>query len=284
MNSPGPEAEEWFDDNRRNWDDRAALHVASGYGIQELIDDPEAIPNTLAPDLPYLGDLAGASVIHLQCHLGTDTVGLKRAGAGRVVGVDLSGESLRRARELAEQCGVDIDYVESNVYNARAAVEGDFDVVFTSLGVLCWLPDIDAWGEVVASLLVPGGRFLIRDDHPFFMTIGDDISDGLRVEMPYFQQREPMTWEEEGSYVEAPAGAPAISHTRSDEWNHSLSEIITALRKAGLVIDVVEESIYSAWCRWPEHMVEEEQGYRLRDNPERLPLQFRIVAHRPEAG
>ncbi|MBU8579877.1 bifunctional 2-polyprenyl-6-hydroxyphenol methylase/3-demethylubiquinol 3-O-methyltransferase UbiG [Brevibacterium luteolum] len=277
---PAAASPEWFDDNRRNWDDRAAVHVASGYGIQALIDDPQEIPDTLAPDLPYLGDLTGASVIHLQCHLGTDTIGLKRQGAGRVVGIDLSGESLRRARELAAQCSADIEYVESNVYDARAAVDGEFDVVFSTLGVLCWLPDVTAWAQVVASLLAPGGTFLIRDDHPFFMTIGDDVSAGLRVEQPYFQQAEPMTWEDDSSYVDAPEAEP-IQNTRNHQWNHSLGEIITALLQAGLVIDTVEETQHSAWARWPELMIEDEHGYRLRDNPERLPLQFRITAHKP---
>ena len=94
--SPHLDLSEWFDDNRRNWDDRSALHQAAGYGIQRLIDDPAAISETLAPDVERLGDLRGRDVVHLQCHLGTDTIGLARLGARRVVGVDLSGESLRR--------------------------------------------------------------------------------------------------------------------------------------------------------------------------------------------
>jgi 2-polyprenyl-3-methyl-5-hydroxy-6-metoxy-1,4-benzoquinol methylase len=156
--------QEWFADNRANWDERAALHEAAGYGIEELIADPASISQTLAPDRDRLGDLTGADVIHLQCHLGTDTVSLARLGASRVVGLDLSGESLRRARAIADRCGTDIEYVESNVYDARSAVSGDFDLVYTSLGVLCWLPDVDAWARVIASLLKPGGAFLIRDD------------------------------------------------------------------------------------------------------------------------
>src|SRR4051794_37970844 len=114
----------WFEDNRRNWNDRAALHHASGYGIQHLVDDPHGISSTLAPDVPRFGDLAGKDVIHLQCHLGTDTVSLSRLGPRRVVGVDLSGESVRRAREIATQCAADVEYVEANVYDARAAVSG----------------------------------------------------------------------------------------------------------------------------------------------------------------
>lgn len=281
--SPNADTSGWFEDNRKNWDDRSALHYASGYGIQKLIDDRTAISGTLAPDVERLGDLTGKDVIHLQCHLGTDTVSLTRLGPRRVVGVDLSGQSIRRARSIAADAGADIEYVEANVYGAREAVDGDFDLVYTSLGVLCWLPDIDSWARVVASLLARGGRFFIRDDHPMFMTIGEDVSNGLRVEQPYFQQDRPLTWEDEGSYVEATDDAPAVAHPRNHQWNHSLGEIVTALLRAGLVIDALEETPYAAWSPWPELMVKDEggRGYRLRDQPERLPLQFLIEAHHP---
>lgn len=281
--TPRPGRPDWFDDNRRNWDDRSALHEASGYGIRELIDDPAALSDTLAPDVERLGDLTGRDVVHLQCHLGTDTISLSRLGPRRVVGVDLSGESLRRARAIAAEAGAAIEFVEANVYDAREAVAGDFDLVYTSLGVLCWLPDVDAWARVVASLLAPGGRFVIRDDHPMSMTLDDDASDGLRVEYPYFQQDQPLTWDDEGSYVEAPEGGPVVSHTRNHQWNHSLGEILTALLRAGLVIDALEETPYSAWVRWPDLMVADEagRGFRLLDRPERLPMQFVIQAHRP---
>lgn len=275
------ENESWFADNRANWDDRAALHEASGYGIQELIDDPQRISPELAQDRERLGDLTGKGVIHLQCHLGTDTVGLARLGARRVVGVDLSPESLRRARTVAERCGADIEFVEANVYDAREAVRGDFDVVYTSIGVLCWLPDVDAWARVIASLLRPGGLFLIRDDHPMFMTVGDDVSDGLRIEQPYFQREGPMTWDQQGSYVAAPSGTPEMTATVSHEWNHSLGQIVTALLRAGLALESLEETEYSAWCPWPELMVREGDRYRLREDPDRLALQFVLTARRP---
>lgn len=274
--------EQWFADNQANWNDRAALHAASGYGIQELIDGPSLISPELAQDLHRFGNLTDRDVIHLQCHLGTDTIGFARAGARRVVGVDLSDESLRRARAIARNCGVNVKYVHANVYDARAAVDGDFDLVYTSVGVLCWLPNIAGWARVVASLLKPGGTFFIRDDHPMFMAIGEDVSDGLKIEQPYFQQDSPMTWDYEGSYVEAPESAPPITHTTSHEWNHSLGEIVSALIDAGLVIDRLEEIPYSAWCPWPELMTQEPDGrWRLTDNPDRLPLQFAIEAHKP---
>ena len=254
-----------FAENRANWDDRAAFHEASGYGIAELLASPDAITQEVSQDAGRLGDLAGLDVIHLQCHLGLDTVSLSRLGAVRVVGLDISPESLRRARSLAARAGVDVELVEANVYDARTAVAGSFDIVYTTLGVLCWLPDIEAWARVVASLLRPGGRLLLRDDHPAFMAVGDDVAHGLTLHEPYFQQPEPMTWEDDGSYVTVPDGTAPIAHTRSHQWNHAVGEILTALLRAGLVLDEVAETRVSAWCRWPDLMEPCEEGYRFAD-------------------
>lgn len=270
-----------FDDNRANWDDRAAVHEASGYGIDRLVDDRTFITPEIAQDRERLGDLTGKDVIHLQCHLGTDTVALARLGARRVVGLDLSGESIRRARSVAERCGADIDFVEANVYDARDAVDGEFDVVYTGIGVLCWLPDVTAWARTIASLLEPGGRFVVRDDHPFFMTTGEDAADGVRLEYPYFQQAEPQTEDSAATYIETSEDAPQITHTRTHAWNHSIGEIITAVLEAGLVLDSFEETEVSAWMPWPDLMEPYGPGYRLRENPERLPLQFVLTAHKP---
>ncbi|WP_346426231.1 class I SAM-dependent methyltransferase [Actinobaculum sp. 313] len=219
---------------------------------------------------------------HLQCHLGADTVSLARMGARRVVGLDLSGESLRRARSIAERAGVDIEFIQANVYDSRQVITGDFDLVYTSLGVLCWLPDIMAWAKVVASLLRHGGRLVLRDDHPVFQAVGDDTARGLTLHAPYFQRRFPITWEDSGSYVQADSGLPAISHTVSHQWNHGVGEILTALLEAGMLIDEVTETRYSAWCRWPEMMEPCAEGYRFIDAElrDRLPLQLAVVAHR----
>ena len=273
----------YFADNRANWDDRAAFHEASGYGIDALLADPGYITSEVAQDLPYLGDLSGLDVIHLQCHLGLDTISLARLGAARVIGLDLSPQSLARARSLADRAGADIELVESNVYDARSAVVGEVDLVYTTLGVLCWLPDVAAWADVVASLMRPGARLLLRDDHPMSMAVGDDTTSGLTLHEPYFQQTEPMTWDDDGSYVDAPEGTAPVARTRNHQWNHSVGQVLTALIAAGLVIDEVVETRHSAWCRWPELMEPCAQGYRLADPASRdlLPLQLLVRAHRP---
>jgi hypothetical protein len=117
-----------------------------------------------------------------------------------------------------------------------------------------------------------------------FMTIGDDASDGLKVEQPYFQRAEPLTWEDDGSYVDSPEGFAALTHATNHQWNHSLGEIVSSLLAAGLILDSFEEVDHSAWCPWPALMVRDNQGWRLRDDPERMPLQFVLAAHRRHPG
>lgn len=113
-----------------------------------------------------------------------------------------------------------------------------------------------------------------------FMTIGDDVGGGLKVEQPYFQRAQPLTWENEGSYIGTPEGIDAIAHTTNHQWNHSLGQIISSLLAAGLTLDSFEEVTHAAWCPWPKLMVRDDQGWRLRDEPDRVPLQFVLTAHR----
>ena len=118
------------------------------------------------------------------------------------------------------------------------------------------------------------------------MAVGDDVAHGLTLHEPYFQQPEPMTWEDDGSYVAVPDGTPPIARTRNHQWNHAVGEILTAVLRAGLVLDEVAETRVSAWCRWPDLMEPCEEGYRFADPAMRevLPLQLLVAAHRPAAG
>lgn len=277
---------QWFADNEANWNDRADVHVAAGYGIKELLASPTVISDELGQDLHRFGDLNGLDVAHLQCHIGTDTVGFARSGARRVVGLDLSARSLEIASEIAERAGVDIEFVHANVYDARSALTGDFDLVYTSIGVLCWLPDVAEWARVAASLLKPGGKFFVRDDHPMFMAVGEDVSAGLVIDQPYFEAEQPSTWEDEVSYTINAQGhdpdGPRITHTTNHVWNHSLAEVLQALLDAGLVIEKVEEFSSTDWCPWPGLMEQGPDGrFQLRDRPERIALQYAVEARKP---
>lgn len=283
--------------NRANWDARAAIH-AEGYMLEDLLADPAAISEVVAFDRPRLGDVAGLDAVHLQCHIGTDTLSLARLGA-RLTGVDLSPASLAVARDLAARAGADIAYVESEVYRAPEALAGrDFDLVYTGIGALCWLPSISRWARTVAALLRPGGRLFLRDGHPVLnaalgMVVAglhpDDSQDvtltqpgdsTVALELPYFEQAEPITWREETTY----GGEGRVSSPESVEWNHSLGEIVTAVLDAGLELTSLTEHDSVPWDALPGLMaLDAATGeYRLHDRPERLPATFTLTARRPE--
>ena len=233
----------------------------------------------VAQDRERLGDLAGLDVVHLQCHLGTDTVSLSRLGARRVVGVDLSPGSLRRARTIAERAGAAIEFVEANVYDAREAVEGSFDLVYTSLGVLCWLPDVTAWARVIASLLRPGGRFPDPRRPPDVLTVGEDVSEALRIEQPYFQRRDPMTRTSRAAMCARrcarvrPRGQPPVEpFDRGDPHRGARGRAGAGLLRRNAVLGLVPVAGADG-C--------EGERFRLREDPDRLALQFVLTAHRP---
>jgi 2-polyprenyl-3-methyl-5-hydroxy-6-metoxy-1,4-benzoquinol methylase len=152
--------------NRANWDSRVSHHV-SGYDLDSFRSDSAHLSHVVQFDLPRLGSIAGLDVVHLQCHIGTDTLSLARLGAKSVTGLDFSRPALEVATRLAADCGAEIDYVESELYSAVDVLgAGRFDLVYTGIGSLGWLPDIRRWGEVVGALLRPGGRLFIREYHP----------------------------------------------------------------------------------------------------------------------
>ncbi len=160
------------------------------YAVASFLEDPEFISHVVRFDLPLLGDVLGKRGVHLQCHIGTDTISLARLGA-RMSGLDFSLPALEEARRLAAATGADIAFVQADLYDAVDALGRDqFDLVYTGIGALCWLPDIDRWASVVGQLLMPGGRLFLREGHPMLWTLEDVRADGLLVvEHPYFDAR-----------------------------------------------------------------------------------------------
>jgi SAM-dependent methyltransferase len=266
--------------NRANWDERAPAHAAStDYAVERLAADPSFISPVVEFDRQRLGDIAGLRGVHLQCHIGTDTLSLSRLGA-RMTGLDFSPASLAEARKLAERAGTDIDYVESDLYGAPDVLDrGGYDLVYTGVGALCWLPDIARWARVVADLLLPGGRLFIREGHPALFTIADPRPDGLLVvEYPYFEQAEPSVWDEGGTYVQTDA---VFTATRTHEWNHGLGETITALLDVGMRLTGLVEHDTVPWDALPGMMTEVAPNeWQLTDHPERLPHTFTLQAVR----
>jgi SAM-dependent methyltransferase len=267
--------------NRVSWDERAPAHAASpDYAFARFESDPEFLSDVVRFDLPRLGDVAGLDGVHLQCHIGTDTLSLARLGA-RMTGLDFSGAALEQARRLAERAGPDVRFVEAEVYDAVERLgAGAFDLVYTGVGALCWLPDIRRWAAVLAGLLRPGGRLFVREGHPMLWSLDDVREDGLlRVEYPYFETEEPQVWDEPGTYVETDV---AFVHNTTHEWNHGLGEIVTALLDVGLRLTMLVEHDTVPWEAFPGHMERLEGGeWRLADRPRRLPHTYTLQACSP---
>jgi len=275
----GP-VEDYAELNRASWDERAPAHAASrDYAVDQFASDPGHLSEVVRFDLPLLGDIGGLRCVHLQCHIGTDTFSLARLGAD-MTGLDFSPASLAQARRIARLAGADVRFVEAAVYDAPGALGPEpFDLVYTGIGALCWLPDIARWARVVAGLLRPGGRLFIREGHPVLWALDDPRPDGLlAVEYPYFEREEPMVFDEGGTYVETDA---VFTHNRTHEWNHGLGEIVTALMAAGMDLTGLVEHDSVPWDALPGQMERIGGGeWRLADRPWRLPHTYTLQAVR----
>jgi SAM-dependent methyltransferase len=267
--------------NRANWDERVPAHAASAdYALDRFRSDPDFLSHVVRFDLPLLGPVDGLRGVHLQCHIGTDTLSLARLGA-RMTGVDFSPASVAQARAFAASLGEEVEFVESDVYDAADLLPNHaFDLVFTGIGALCWLPDVRRWARVVARLLTPGGRLFLREGHPMLWALDEPGPDGrLTVEYPYFEREEPMVWDEPGTYVETDA---EFQHNITHEWNHGLGQIVTALLDEGLQITRLVEHDSVPWEALPGMMERLPTGeWRLTDRPWRLPHSYTLQAVRP---
>ena len=267
--------------NRANWDERASVHAASAfYGLDRFVDDPTLLSPIVAFDVPRLGDIAGLRGVHLQCHIGTDTVSLSRLGA-RMTGLDFSGVALAEARGFAVRIGDSTDFVESDVYGAVDVLgAGQFDLVFTGIGALCWLPDIQRWADVVAALLKPGGRLFMREGHPVLWAVDEKHTDRLVIDYPYFETPDPIVFADPGTYVETEV---TLQHEVTHSWNHGLGEIVTALLDHGMTLTQLVEHDSVPWEALPGVMEQsgELKEWRLVERRERLPMTYTLQATKP---
>jgi SAM-dependent methyltransferase len=264
--------------NRVSWDERAPAHAASeDYGVERFIADPQHLSDVVKFDIPRLGDIAGLRGVHLQCHIGTDTISLARLGAS-MTGVDFSAPAIEQARDLAARTGADAVFVESDLYEAPAVVGREaFDFVFTGIGALCWLPSISRWAQVVAAVLRPGGRLFIREGHPILWALEDGRDDDLLVvRYPYFERAEPTVFDAGGTYVQTDV---EFTSTITHEWNHGLGEIVAALLDVGLTVTALAEHDSVPWEALPGQMEQVDGGeWRLTADRWRIPCSYTLQA------
>ena len=267
-----------FAANEALWDAWTAVHATGDFYDLEAF---RAGGVRLRPyEIELVGDVAGKSLLHLQCHFGIDTISWARLGA-RVTGADFSPAAIDLARQLADDLGFpEARFVRSNLYELPEALDGQFDVVYTSRGVLGWLPGIRGWAGVVAHFLAPGGTFFITEIHPVAQAMADEgVGPGeLRLAYPYWEHPEPLTFEVKGTYADRDADVG--EHTEHG-WDHGLGEIVTALIDAGLRIEMLVEHPFLDWE--VAYLVDAgENRWRLpSDAGGELPLMFSLRATKP---
>jgi len=264
-------------ENRDWWDELAPVHARSAFYD---LDGFKAGGSSLMPlEVAELGDVSGRSLLHLQCHFGLDTLSWARRGA-RVTGVDFSSQGIELARSLARELDIPARFVCADVYDLPDVLDETFDIVFTSYGVLCWLPDLPRWGEVVAGLVKPGGTFYIVELHPFAMVFGsEEGATSLQIDYSYFHSPQPLSLEEQGSYADRSA---RLSQTVTHEWAHSMGDLINVLVDAGLRINFLHEFPYCMYPMFPFMERGADGWWRLPGQHKALPLLFSLKATRPQ--
>ena len=222
----------YFEVNKETWNKKVVIHSKSEfYNVDEFLKGKSSLN---AYEIEELGDVKGKSILHLQCHFGQDTLSLARLGA-KCTGIDLSNEGIKKAEDLNIKLGLDVNFVESNLYDVSEKVEGTFDIVFASYGVIGWLPDLKPWGKMIAERLKKGGTFFMAEFHPIVWMF--DYLDDKPIMKYGYMQDEVIYEEYEGTY------ADETSKMLSKEygWNHGISEVVNALIEAGLHIEYLKE-------------------------------------------
>jgi len=263
---------EWFALNRASWNARTPVHLRSRFYELEAF---KAGKTSLRPiELEQVGDVRGRSLLHLQCHFGQDTLSWARLGA-RVTGLDLSDVAIASARSLAAELGIAARFIEGNVYDAPALLGGErFEIVFSSYGVLGWLPRLEPWARAVAGCLAPGGALHLVEFHPLTWIWDEAYGE---VTHAYDAPGEPILSEQTGTY----ADPSAPLQLRDVGFNHGLGSIISALLAEGLRLERLTELDWSPYDVFPD-MEEFAPGrFRMRRFGRKLPLVFGLVARAP---
>ncbi len=259
----------YFEVNKDTWNKKVGIHSKSEFYDIEGFKNGKTSLNAF--ELEEVGDVSGKSLLHLQCHFGQDTLSWSRLGA-KCTGIDLSDEGIKKAKKLNDELGLDATFVESNLYDVPKNVKGKFDIVFTSYGVIGWLPDLKTWGEIIANKLKKGGVFYLIEFHPIVWMF-DYLKTPPELSYPY-QNSEAIYEEYKGTYTNNEAEIISKEYG----WNHGLGEVISALTGAGLHIEFLHEFEKSPYNVFPELIKTSDRMFTLKDEAKLFPLLYSIKA------
>lgn len=257
----------YFDVNKETWNKKVAIHAESEMYNMEVF---KSGGSSLMPyEIKALGDVKGKSLLHLQCHFGQDTLSCARMGA-QCVGVDLSDEGIKLAKQLNDELQLDAEFICCNVLDTSKHISKTFDIVYTSYGVIGWLPDLKPWGKMIAERLKVGGMFYMVEFHPILWMF--DYADG-KPKLEYHYSQDEVIYEEyEGTY----ANPSSKMVSKEYGWNHGLSEVVNALIEAGLQIDYLNEYDESPYDVFPDLVKTEAGMYKMKN--QLFPMIFEIKA------
>ena len=267
---------QYMDTNRTHWDEVTPIHVASTfYDVADFRQHPDRLNSV---ELGEVGDVRGKTLLHLQCHFGLDTLSWARHGA-IVTGVDYSEPAIEQARSLSTEMNIPARFLVSNVYDAPAVLDEAFDIVFTSYGVLCWLPDLTRWAQVAAHFVRPGGVFYVAEFHPMSMVF-DDAADAaeLRFKYPYFPGEQPLRFDDAGDYT---ARGAVLRNRTTYEFLHPIGDVVTALIDAGLRIEFLHEFPFSTYQFLAVTEKSPDGKVRLTKHDGCVPLLYSVKATKP---
>jgi SAM-dependent methyltransferase len=268
--------------NRELWDAWTKIHVASEFYDVASFRNGERPIRINDDERAEVGSVEGRTLLHLQCHFGLDTLSWSRLGA-TVTGIDFSGDAIEAATALARELVIPATFIQSDLYHLPEVLDERFDIVYTSGGVLEWLPDITGWGRVAASFVRPGGFLYLNEVHPVAQVFENEgVAPGeLRLTYPYWTHAEPLRFEVNGSYADRTAPTEGLVNY---SWDHSLGEIVTALADAGLRLEFLHEFDFMRWRA--DFLVEgDDRRWRLPQGSKgSLPLSFSLKASKPASA
>ncbi|MBW3519862.1 bifunctional 2-polyprenyl-6-hydroxyphenol methylase/3-demethylubiquinol 3-O-methyltransferase UbiG [Flavobacterium sp. NKUCC04_CG] len=259
-------ADNYIEINKHSWNNRTATHLNSEfYNLAGFLKGETSL-NSIELDL--LKDIKGKRILHLQCHFGQDTISLSRLGA-EVTGVDLSDKAIEIARKIAKETNSEAQFICCDLYDLEKHLDTQFDMVFTSYGTITWLPDLDKWGKLISRFLKPGGKFIFVEFHPVVWMFDDNFE---KIDYNYFNVA-PIIETENGTYADKNADISQSYVT----WNHSMSEVITALVNNSIALNEIQEFDYSPYNIFSCMMESEPKKYRIKHLDNKIPLVYSIV-------
>lgn len=253
--------------NRQSWNNRVDIHLKSEFYDLDGFLNGKTTLNEI--ELSLLGDIKGKKILHLQCHFGQDTISLSRLGAD-VTGVDLSDKAIERAKQIAKDTNSNTKFVCCDIYDLPNHLDKKFDIIFTSYGVIGWLPDLNKWAKIISNFFKPNGKFVFIEFHPVVWMFDDNFE---KIAYRYFNS---------GAIIETENGTYADKKADITQsyvmWNHGLSEVINNLINNGLEINSLDEFDYSPYNCFNKTIEFEPKKFRIEHLDHKIPMVYSIVA------